>query len=178
MALRATAPAVAAGTLVLMAGVLSFPRTVNEKAARTVAAFVLGAGVAVLLTGWFWLLAVLCAGFVLRVLAGPSLSPLALLATRVIAPRLGEPKEVPGPPKRFAQAIGAAMTGAGAVLAIGFGAEGAATVLTAMLVGAAALEAVLAVCVGCHLFALLMRLGVVPDEVCAQCTDLWAREPA
>ena len=158
-----------------MAGVLSFPRTVNEKAARTVAAAVFAVGVVILLTGAHWLLAVLCAGFVLRVLAGPSLSPLALLATRVVAPRLGEPKEVPGPPKRFAQAMGAAMTGAGAILALGFGAEGAATALTAMLVGAAALEAFVGYCVGCRVFALLMRLGLVPEDVCAECADIHAR---
>ncbi|HEV2061252.1 MAG TPA: DUF4395 domain-containing protein [Solirubrobacteraceae bacterium] len=161
-----------------MAGVLSFPATVNEKAARTVAAIVFAVGVVILVTGAHWLLAVLCVGFVLRVVAGPSLSPLALFATRVVAPRLGAPKEVSGPPKRFAQALGAAMTGAGAVLALGFGADGAATVVTALLVVAAGLEAFLAFCIGCRVFAVLMRLGVVPDEVCAQCADIWARERA
>lgn len=158
-----------------MAGVLSFPRTVNEKAARVVAAGVFAVGVAILATGAHWLLAVLFAGFVLRVAAGPSLSPLALLATRVVAPRLGPPKEVPGPPKRFAQAMGAAMTGAGAVLAFA-GAPAAATVVTAGLVAAAGLEAFLALCVGCRVFALLMRAGVIPDEVCAQCADIGARQ--
>jgi len=44
-------------------------------------------------------------GFWARVLTGPTLSPLGQLATRVVAPRLPvEPKLVPGPPKRFAQA--------------------------------------------------------------------------
>lgn len=155
-------------------GVLSFPRTVNEKAARVVAAGVFAIGVAILATGAHWLLAVLFAGFVLRVLAGPSLSPLALLATRVVAPRLGPPKEVSGPPKRFAQAMGAAMTGTGAVLAFA-GAPGAATVVTALLVVAAGLEAFLAFCAGCKVFGLLMRAGVVPDEVCEQCADIWSR---
>ena len=45
-------------------------------------------------------------GFVARVLTGPKLSPLGQFATRVAAPRLGEPKYVAGPPKRFAQAMG------------------------------------------------------------------------
>ena len=158
-----------------MAGVFSFPRTVNEKAARVVAFVVFLAGVAILVTDAHWLLAVLCAGFVLRVLAGPSLSPLALFATRVAAPRLGPAKEVSGPPKRFAQGMGAAMTAAGAVLALGFEAEGAATAITALLVTAAGLEAFLAFCLGCKVFGLLMRMGVVPDEVCAQCADIWSR---
>jgi hypothetical protein len=158
-----------------VAGVFSFPRTVNEKAARVVAFVVFLAGVAILLTGAHWLLAVLCAGFVLRVVAGPSLSPLALFATRVAAPRLGPPKDVSGPPKRFAQAMGAAMTATGAVLALGFGADGAAAAVTSLLVVAAGLEAFLAFCLGCKVFGLLMRLGVVPDDVCAQCADIWSR---
>ncbi len=157
-----------------MAGVFSFPRTVNEKAARVVAALVFVVGVVILATGAHWLFVPLFAGFVLRVVAGPSLSPFALLATRVVAPRLGEPKEASGPPKRFAQAMGAVMTGAGAILALA-GAEGAATALAVLLVVAAALEAFLAFCIGCKVFGLLMRAGLVPDDVCAECADIWSR---
>ena len=158
-----------------MRDVLSFPRTVNEKAARVVAAVVAAIGLLVLATGWHWLLAILAAGFVLRVLAGPSLSPLALFATRVVAPRLGPPKEVSGPPKRFAQAMGAVMSSSAAILALGLGAEGAATVLVALLVVAAGLEAIFSFCLGCRIFGLLMRAGVVPDDVCAECADIWSR---
>lgn len=158
-----------------MRDVLTFPATVNEKAARVVAGCVLLIALVALATGWLWLLAVLAVGFVLRVVAGPSLSPLALFATRVVAPRLGPPKEVSGPPKRFAQGMGAVITGAGAVLALGFGADGAATVLLAAIVVAAGLEALFAVCLGCKVFGLLMRAGLVPDDVCAQCADIWSR---
>lgn len=154
---------------------LSFPATVNEKAARVVAGCVMAIALVALATGWTWLLVVLCVGFVLRVVAGPSLSPLAQFATKVAAPRLGAPKEVPGPPKRFAQAMGAAMTGAGAVLALGFGIEGAATVFLWLIVVATGLEAILAFCLGCKVFGLLMRAGLVPDDVCAACADIWSR---
>src|SRR6185437_6984719 len=88
---------------------LGFPNPVNEKAARTVAAGVLllaGLTLALSLTAsprWLWISVVLAAGFIARVLAGPRLSPLGRLATQMIAPRLGEPKLVAGPPKRFAQ---------------------------------------------------------------------------
>ncbi len=153
----------------------SFPATVNEKAARVVAGCVMAIALVALATGWTWLLAVLCVGFVLRVVAGPSLSPLAQFATKVAAPRLGAPKQVSGPPKRFAQAMGAAMTGAGAVLTLGFGIEGAATVFLVLIVVAAGLEAVFAYCLGCKVFGLLMRAGLVPDDVCAACADIWAR---
>ena len=152
-----------------------FPRTVNEKAARTVAALVAATGLVALVTGAHWLLVPLAFGFLARVLYGPRFSPFALLATRVVAPRLGSPAEVPGPPKRFAQAMGLAMTAAGAVLALGLGLTGAADVLLGALVVAAGLEAVLALCLGCIVFAVLMRAGVVPDDVCAECADLWSR---
>ena len=162
-----------------MSAILTFPRTVNEKAARVVAGCVMVLGIRALATGRHWLLAVLCVGFVLRVVAGPTLSPLGQLATKVVAPRLGPPKMVSGPPKRFAQATGAAMTGAGAVLALGFGAEGVADVLLVLLVVAAGLESLVGFCVGCKVFGLLMRAGVIPDEVCAECADIWSRpQPA
>ena len=66
-----------------------------------------------------WMTIVLAYGFVARVLAGPTLSPLAQLVTRVLTPALGrEPRLVPGPPKRFAQGIGAAVTVTAAVLTV------------------------------------------------------------
>lgn len=43
-----------------------------------------------------------------------------------------------------------------------------------MLLIAATLEAVFAVCLGCRAFALLMRAGIIPEEVCARCNDLWS----
>ena len=58
------------------------------------------------------LLVLLTYGFVARVLTGPTLSPLGQFVTRVLTPRLPfAPKLVPGPPKRFAQAIGAFLSG-------------------------------------------------------------------
>jgi len=96
---------------------------------------------------------------------------------RVVAPRLGAPKYVAGPPKRFAQGMGAAFTTSAAVLAIGFGADTAAGVLTVLLVVAATLESVFALCLGCQVFALLMRLGLVPEETCERCANIWATAP-
>jgi hypothetical protein len=158
----------------------SFPNPVNEKAARVVAGVVALTGVLILLTGWHWLLLVLAYGFWARVLTGPTLSPLGRLAMRVVAPRLGEPKYVAGPPKRFAQGIGAALTSVAAILALGFGLDTAADVLTAMLVVAATLESVFALCLGCRIFGVLMRVGLVPEETCERCANIWAApaEPA
>ena len=149
----------------------SFPNPVNEKAARVVAL----TAIVTLATSAYWLLIPLAYGFWARVLTGPTLSPLGRFATRVAAPRLGAPRYVPGPPKRFAQGMGAAITTTAAVLALGFGAEPATDVLLLALVAAATLESVFAVCVGCQIFGLLMRAGLVPASVCADCTDIWAR---
>jgi hypothetical protein len=153
---------------------VGFPRIVNEKAARTVAAGVALTGIVALATGWHWLLIPLALGFWARVLAGPRYSPLALLATRVVAPRLGPPRDVAGPPKRFAQGMGAAITTAG-VVALALGWTTVTTILLAALVVAATLESVFALCIGCQVFALLIRAGVVPETVCVECADISRR---
>lgn len=150
----------------------SFPNPVNEKAARVVAGAVLVLAIVTLATGAYWIVAVMAYGFVARVAAGPTLSPLGQLATRVVAPRLGPPRPVPGPPKRFAQAIGALITLAAALLALAAGEHTAADALLGLIVAAAALESIVGFCVGCTLFALLMRAGVVPESVCRECADL------
>ena len=88
------------------------------------------------------------------------------------------PKNVAGPPKRFAQGIGATLSVAAVVAFYGFGAETLAYVLVGLIVVAATLESVFAFCLGCKLFALLMRVGIVPEEVCERCNDIWARRAA
>ena len=90
--------------------IFGFPNPVNEKAARVVAGVVAILGIVILATGARRLLLVLAYGFRARVLTGPTLSPLGGVAMRVVAPRLGPPKYVAGPPKRFAQGMGAAFT--------------------------------------------------------------------
>jgi hypothetical protein len=157
--------------------ILGFPDPVNEVAARVVAAGVALLSWTVVATGWHWLLVPLAYGFWARVLTGPTLSPLGRLAVRVVAPRLAPPKLVPGPPKRFAQGIGAALSSA-ALVAWLAGAPGAATVLIGMIGVAATLEAVFALCLGCRIFAGLMRLGVIPQSVCEACNNFGARAGA
>ena len=123
-----------------MSEIFRFPNPVNEKVARTVAFVVMDSATITLATSFYWLLIPLAYGFIARVVSGPTLSPLGRLASKVIAPRLGDEKLVPGPPKRFAQAIGATMSTAAAVAVLGFGADEVADVLLAMLILAAGLE--------------------------------------
>jgi hypothetical protein len=157
--------------------VIGFPRTINENAARVVAGVVAITALIALLIPAHWLAVPLAYGFWARVLTGPRLSPLGRLASRVIAPRLGPPKEVSGPPKRFAQGMGAAITTA-AVVALALGANGVVAALLTLVAIAAALESVLAFCIGCKLFGALMRAGVVPEDICAECADIWSRRSA
>jgi hypothetical protein len=157
-----------------MRRLLGFPNPVNEKAARVVAAAVAVLGVVILASGWQWLLVVLAYGFWARVLTGPKLSPLGRFATGVAAPRLGPPRYVAGPPKRFAQGIGAGVTTIAAVAGLVLGWTTVAEVLTAMIVVFATLESVFGFCVGCRIFGALMATGVIPDSICADCANIWA----
>src|SRR6478672_4328741 len=141
---------------------LGFPRIVDEVSARMVAAVVAVLALVALLTGAAWLVAVLAGGFVLRVLAGPRLSPLALLVTKGVRPRLPlAERPTPGPPKRFAQAVGATLTGVAAIFLLGPGLAAGWWLVGAVVV-AATLESALGLCLGCRAFAALMRLGLVP----------------
>lgn len=148
----------------------TFPDPVNEVSARLVAAGVVALAVATIALDLPALTAVLAYGFVARVLTGPRLSPLGWFVTRVLTPRLPfAARPVPGPPKRFAQGMGAAFTITAAVLALGFGDEDAAYVVLGLLVVAASLEAFVGLCLGCKIFAGLIRLGVIPESVCERC---------
>jgi hypothetical protein len=153
----------------------AFPNPVNEKAARVVAGVVCVTTIVTLATGAYWLAAVLAYGFVARVLTGPTLSPLGRVATSLVAPWLGAAKPVPGPPKRFAQGMGAVISTGAAVFALGLGDDTVAIVLLALMVAASALESIFAICVGCQVFAVLMGIGVIPESVCAECAAVGLR---
>ncbi len=155
-----------------MQGLFSFPNPVNEKAARVVAGVVFATVIVILATGAYWLLVPLAYGFWARVLTGPTLSPLGWLAQNVVAPRLGEKRPVPGPPKRFAQAIGAVMSTAALVLALAANDHTAAAIVLILFLPAAGLESIFGYCLGCKIFGLLMRVGVVPETVCLECADI------
>ncbi len=152
-----------------------FPNPVNETSARLVAGGVVVEAIIFIVFRQWWLLIPLVYGFLARVLTGPTLSPLGQLVTRVITPRLHiEHRLVPGPPKRFAQGIGATFS-VGAAIAWASGSIGLAVGLIAMILVAATLESVFAICLGCIVFNRLMRWGIIPSEVCEACNDITAR---
>ena len=155
-----------------------FPNPVNETSARIVATGAVLMSVLFLVSGNGWVLLPLTYGFVARVLTGPTLSPLGRLATQVITPRINrEHMFVAGPPKRFAQGIGATFTVTASVLWL-LGLHGASFVVIAMLAVAASLEAFAGFCLGCVIFGQLMRWNLVPESVCLECSDITRRVAA
>ncbi len=150
----------------------NFPDTVNEYAARSVAGLVVILALASLLTQSIWLTGALLYGFLARVLYGPKFSLFARLAIHGLVPflKLGS-KTVPGPPKRFAQFIGLIFSTT-AILLLFFGQVFAFQIVLGILVLFATLESVLGFCAGCFVFGYLMKLGIIPDEVCEKCNHL------
>ena len=163
-----------------MGRLFSYPNPVSEASARVIALGVVSMAVAAEVLRLPVLLIPLTYGFCARVAAGPTLSSLGLLASRVVGPRITHwRRRVPGPPKRFSQGIGAVLTlGATAAwLTVGWG---MARWVLLPLVVAAGLEGLAGYCVGCAIFGFLIRWGVVPASVCAECSDLsarWAHRP-
>ena len=152
-----------------MKSIFSFPNPVNEVAARSVAAMVLALAIATILTGELWLLLFLVYGFVARVLTGPTLSPIGLIATRLVVPVLDIPeKPVPGPPKRFAQFVGLIVSIVGTGLFIWVSPVAGKSVI-GLLAMFAALESGLGFCAGCFVFRYLMQWGLIPESICLDC---------
>jgi len=161
-----------------MAELFSFPNPVNEVSARLVAGGVVLMCIATLAFQQPWIIVVLAYGFVARVLTGPTLSPLGQFVTRVVTPALPfAAKDTPGPPKRFAQGIGATLSVAALISWAAFDNTTVAYVLVAMILVAASLESFLGFCLGCKIFAVLMKVGIVPEHVCEECNNIWTRVP-
>lgn len=157
----------------------SFPNPVNEVSARLVAGGVVLMAAVTIIFDLRWMTLVIAYGFLARVASGPTLSPLGQLVTRVITPLLRRPEKlVAGPPKRFAQGMGVVFSVAAAILAVGFDQTTAAYIVLGLLIVAATLESVFALCLGCKVFAVLMRVGMIPEEVCADCNNIWNRVQA
>jgi hypothetical protein len=158
------------------AGFFSFPDPVNENAVRVTAAGVAVLALLAVVTRRPEILVAIAYGFCARVSAGPRLSPLALLSTKVVVPRLNSaPRLVPGPPKRFAQGLGAVAAVASVVLYYGAGWHVAAFALAGVMVVLATLESGLRICVGCLLHAWLVNRGVIRSVACAECADISLR---
>jgi len=147
----------------------SFPDPVNDYAARFVAAMVVILTISFLATANIWVLIFILYGFLARVLTGPTLSPIGLIATKILVPLFGNPEKlVPGPPKRFAQAIGLVFSAA-ALITLLFSEISATRYLIGILGFFASLEAFVGFCTGCYVFGWLIRFRLIPESVCESC---------
>ncbi len=147
----------------------SFPDPVNDYAARFVAAMVVILTLSFLVTSNIWVLIFILYGFLARVLTGPTLSPIGLIATKILVPLFGNPEKlVPGPPKRFAQAIGLVFSAA-ALITLLFSEISATRYLIGILGFFASLEAFVGFCTGCYVFGWLIRFRLIPESVCESC---------
>lgn len=163
-------------TVPVVRALFRFPDPVNETSARLVAAGVVVQALVFLLVREAWVLVPLTYGFLARVVTGPTLSPLGQFVTRLATPRVESAlrrrnpgfrsRQVPGPPKRFAQAIGFGVTATASVAWL-LGAPEVAIVLVAVLTVAATLEAAFAVCLGCIAHSAIWG--------CADCDDISER---
>ena len=153
-----------------MHNLFSFPNPVNDYAARAVAAMVIILVILFQVTENKFLLLFITYGFLARVLTGPTLSPIGLIATKLIVPALGSPnKPVPGPPKRFAQLVGLLISSSAIVAIFVFGSPDSARYLMAVIGFFASLESILGFCAGCFVFGWLMKLNLIPQSVCESC---------
>lgn len=149
-----------------------YPDVVNENVTRIVASTVVFLGVLSILFPNYFVLGFLLLGFALRLSYGPKFEPFAYITSKFLVPWLGI-SFVPsaGPPKRFAQLIGFSFSLAAIVL-FANGLTLAYQITLATLVFFASLESFLGWCAGCFMFGILMKLGVIPQEVCERCNNL------
>ncbi len=108
----------------------------------------------------FLLLLVVALLFLWGVLS-PRTAPWGVLYRRVVQPRLAPPTDLEDPrPPRFAQGVGLFVATVGLVLHLA-GVPWALPIAAALAFVAAFLNAVFGLCLGCQLYLLLQRFGVV-----------------
>ena len=153
-----------------------FPRVVDDVTVRLIASVVLILALVALDLHQWWVYVVLAVDFILRTTLGPKASLLAIGVQRFVRPVVSAPgRPTAGPPKRFAAGIGAALTSVAVILwLLGIASPVVVTIGVVMIVFPA-LESILGFCVGCKVFGVLMKLGVIPREVCLECADISLR---
>ena len=156
----------------VLKSIFSFPDSINEYTARIVAGIIVLLSLIYLYTDNIIVLAFLVYGFFARVIAGPSICPIAILTIKFIIPKLGNPYlGCPGPPKRFAQLIGFTITSM-ALYYVLIDKLIAANFIILILVIFASLESIIGFCAGCWLFKKMMKWGWIPEYICLKCHNI------
>ena len=109
----------------------------------------------------FWLLLFAFVMFAWGTILGPAKHPYGLFFRTVIRPKLSAPTYLePEAPPRFAQGVGLLVSGVGIVLHLAGVPYGLVVAAGAAFI-AAFLNAVFGLCLGCELYGLLLRLGLI-----------------
>lgn len=115
----------------------------------------------------FLLLAALTALFAWGAGAGVSRHPFGAVFRALIRPRLSPPAELENPaPPRFAQGVGLVVTAIGVLLHL-LGVPYAVPIAAAAAFVAAFLNSAFGYCLGCELYLLLVRAGILGRRVAA-----------
>src|SRR6478735_7956150 len=111
-----------------------------------------------------FLLMLVIALLFLWAVAWPRTAPWGVLYRKFVAPRLAKPSELEDPrPPRFAQGVGLFVVGVGLALGL-LGVPWALPIAAALAFVAAFLNAAFGLCLGCQLYLLLQRVGLVGRE--------------
>lgn len=130
---------------------------IDARAPRTNQAVVGSLALVAVLTGWWWLLALLALQLAVGLTVGRRACLPCLLYFEVLQPRLGEGPLEDSRPPRFANMIGLAVL-AGASLAYAVGLETVGAGLGALVAALALLAAVTGFCAGCTAYRIGYRL--------------------
>ena len=118
-------------------------------------------GLSGLTTAAFVLLAAIAALFAWGAFAGVRRHPYGIVFARFVRPRLTPPTELEDPaPPTFAQGVGLVVTGLGLLLHL-VGVPYVLVIAAALAFIAAFLNSVFGYCLGCQIYLLLVRVGVI-----------------
>jgi len=152
-----------------MSNASNIPKRVKEPVVRGIAVQVF----LLTLAAIYWkspvILYILLGDFFLRAFVTAKISPLAILSRYIWAPLLKFPlKMVTMRPKKFAASIGFFMSAAALALYL-TGYPFIMQLVLAVLALFSFLEGAFRFCAGCKIFGLLIKLGLVKEELCEDC---------
>jgi hypothetical protein len=140
------------------AGSTSTRRGIDPRGPRFAATLTTVVLAAAVVTGNVWVLLFQTALFGVGAFAGVQNTPYSWLYRKLVRPRLGPPAELEDPkPPQFAQGVGLVVAGLGVIVALAGGGGTAVVVFGALALVAAFLNAAFGLCLGCHLYLLLVR---------------------
>lgn len=146
------------------------PERIQEAVVRGIAFLVLLAVLITLLFDTILPMYVLAVDFFIRACISGRFSLLALLSRKGVSQILRFKKRmIIARPKKFAAGIGFLLSLTALILVVIFDYEFWFIALSGMLGLFSALEAFFKFCAGCKIFGLLIRLGILREEVCYDC---------